>query len=441
TGLFHPGQDCLPDPGGNLLLCPGDRCTGLCLPGQDTVRAGGRTHALRGIGNDHPNAAVKQRLCLRQGGSPNLKGDNLRHPLFKDSVDQFRERGERERDRFPACYLPFNFFWGKIRDGRSADIEVGTPFFETRVYGPAHISCSLHWHVLHAGQETVVYDGDIGTKPVCFERELLPHLPAGPGGQHPHVIHRFAAGTTRDQYLFPGKRTAEDGPLAAEDDLINPGDLCLPLFDLRAREADAPRYEGFDVPHHGRVPVHAMVHRRYYEHRHSTAKRSRGKSRNRSIINTARDFPEGVCRAGRNKKKRGASAIATVRHMLNKAREPGDRLPAARVRESIGMNNTLRRRAHDRLDPGSFPAQRMDEFYGFDSSDAPGHADHDLFSCEGLYGHARVTSCTTCHVCGRYFFTLCTWMEAEKPAPSTMSRITFVASPMLCTWITLPSPT
>src|SRR5512137_1573379 len=81
----------------------------------------------------------------------------------------------------------------------------------------------------------------------------------------------------------------------------------------------------------------------------------------------------------------------------------------------------------------------MDQPHDLDCGNTAGDCDNNQFSVQCLdRGHARYTSWTICQACGRYFFTVCTWMVAEKPAPSTCSRTCSSTGPILWTWRTLP---
>ena len=92
-------------------------------------------------------------------------------------IDQFRKRGKINCDRFPACNLPANLFWGKIRDGSRADIQVGAPFFQVLPDRIKHPARGLDRHILHARQDIVVDNRDIGAEPYASSASSPPILP------------------------------------------------------------------------------------------------------------------------------------------------------------------------------------------------------------------------------------------------------------------------
>ena len=129
---------------------------------------------------------------------------------------------------------------------------------------------------------------------------------------------------------------------------------------------------------------HAVVHRRHNKYRHPAPESSCRKSRDRGVVDPARNLSYCVCRAGCNKQERRAPAVAAVGHVFNKTRDPGDGLSPARVGERVRVDDSLCCGAHDRLDTGAFPAQRVDQPDRLDRCNAAGHSYRDLFSGKGL---------------------------------------------------------
>ena len=277
-------------------------------------------------------------------------------------------------------------------------------------------------------------DCDIGTEPECFKGKRTTHKATRPCCKHADIVNRLPAGTAGDQHAFSFEGLSKDRPLGTEDDRFGICYLCLSLFDPRVDNPDTPCPETLQVPVDCRV-----MHCRNDQDRQSASQRSCCKCRNRGIVYTAGNFTDRVRGAGRNKEQVGRSTVATVHYMLHHTGDAGDRWPPAGVRQGLRGDDSGCGLTHHGLDNRTTPSQGMNQSDDIDCGDASGDCNNDLFFGKRLNrGHARYTSWTTCHACGRYFFTLCTWIVAEKPAPSACARICSSAGPMLWIWMMLP---